>query len=43
MKENIILDRSRVVTLDYSRCIQDISEIVSILTAIVKTSVSKSK
>ena len=34
-------ERSQIVRLDYSPYMRDISEIISILTAIVKTSVSK--
>jgi four helix bundle protein len=33
-----LLDRSKLVDLDYSRYLSDIDEIISLLTAIVKTS-----
>ena len=38
-----LLDRSQVVKMDYSAYINDISEIISILTAIVKTASTKTR
>jgi len=42
MKENIILDKSQLVEMDFSSYVTEVEEIINILTAIVKTSQRKS-